>query len=295
MSLWTLLKLLAALCVMAVMTFTGMLAYHVTVSPLGGIFAKIIPNPGRITDGQSDADFAKMLDSAEMPDIDPGEKAFQKAHELLALGKIPEAREKLTTIVNVFPASSSAPVARRIVGEMNLDEILSTSHMAGKKIHVVKRGDSLLAIAAHYQTTIDCLMYLNSMMELRRIQPGDELVVMPLEWRLLIEPRRKSLSLWDGGRFICEFPILHLGATLSHSPQRSTIGSKSAEFAGRRVPPQGKHYQAAAKFIQLAKPAVQIRGWDGAGEKPAAGILLRPQDMEELSLLTRVGNEVEFR
>lgn len=295
MSLWTLCKLLAALAVMTVMAFTAMLAYHVAVAPLGGVFAKIIPNPVRITDGQSTADFAKMLDSAEMPDIDPGEKAFQKAHELLALGKIPEAREKLTAIVNVFPASSSAPTARRIVGEMNLDDILSTAHMEGKKIHVVKRGDSFLAIAAHYKTTMDCIMHLNSMMELRGIQPGDELVVMPLEFRLLIEPRRKSLSLWDGGRFIREYPILHLGAALSHTALRTTIQSKSAELAGRRVAPQAKDYRAADKVIQLAKQAVQIRGWNGTGDKPSGGILLSPQDMEEISLLTRVGNEAEFR
>ncbi|MCX6866271.1 MAG: LysM domain-containing protein, partial [Verrucomicrobia bacterium] len=216
-------------------------AYHVLVSSLGGIFTQIIPNPAHITNGQPDNDFTHMLDAAEMPDIDPGEKAFQKAHELLALGKLPEAREKLTAIVNIFPASSSAPVARRIVGEMNLDEILSTSHMEGKQIHVVKRGDSLLAIAAQYKTTIDCIMYLNAMMELRRIHPGDELVVMPLELRLLIEPQRKSLSLWDGGRFIREYPILHLGA-LARTPPKTTISSKSAEIDGRRVQSQSKDY-----------------------------------------------------
>ena len=164
MSLWTLIKLVAALGVIAVMTFTGMLAYHVAVAPLGGVFAEIIPDPVRITDGRSDADFAKMLESVEMPDIDPGEKSFQKAHELLALGKLPEARERLTTIVNIFPGSASAPIARRIVGQMNLDEILSSSHSEGKKIHVVKRGDSFLAIAARHNTTMDCMMHLNSMM-----------------------------------------------------------------------------------------------------------------------------------
>lgn len=294
MSFWTLFKLFAAVCVMAVMTFTGMLAYHVVVSSLGGIFTKIIPNPVHISNNQADTDISQMLDSPEMPDIDPGEKAFQKAHELLALGKLAEAREKLTAIVNVFPASSSAPVARRIVGDMNLDEILSTSHMDGKTIHVVKRGDSFLAIASQYKTTIDCIMYLNSMMELRRIQPGDELVVMPLDFRLLIEPRRKSLSLWDGGRFIREYPILHLG-TIARTSQKATISSKTAEFDGHRVQPQSKDYRAADKVIQLAKPSVQIRGWDGAGAKPPAGILLRPQDMEEISLLTRIGNDVEFR
>lgn len=295
MSLWTLIKLFAAACVIAVMTFTGLLAWHVAVRPLGGIFAKLIPNPVRIADGQSDADFAKMLDSAEMPDIDPGEKAFQKAHELLALGRLPEAREKLTAIVNVFPASSSAPVARRIVGEMNLDEVLSTSHMEGKKIHIVKRGDSFLGIAAQSKTTIDCMMHLNSMMELKGIQPGDELVVMPLEFRLLIEPRRKSLSLWDGGRFIREYQILHLSSTITPVAQRSAIVSKSAELEGRRVQPQSKEYRAASKVIQIAKHSVQIRAWDGAGEKPSGGILLRPHDMEEINLLTRVGNEVEIR
>lgn len=294
MSLWTFCKLLAALCVMAVMTFTGMLAYHVAVAPLGGIFAKIIPNPVRMTGSQTDPDFATMLDAAEMPDTDPGEKAFQKAHELLALGKLPAAREKLTTIVNVFPASSCAPVARRIVGEMNLDDLLSTSHMEGKKIHVVKRGDSFLAIAAQYHTTLDCIMHLNSMMELRSIQPGDELVVMPLDFRLLIEVRRKVVSLWDGARFIREYPILHL-ASVSSASQKTTISSKSAELDGHRVQPQSKDYRAADKAVQIAKPAVQMRGWDGIGEKPAGAILMSPQDMEEISLLTRVGNEVDIR
>ena len=295
MSLWTFCKLLAALCVMAVMTFTGMLAYHVAVSPLGGIFTKIIPNPVRLADNQTDTDFAKMLDAAEMPDIDPGEKTYQKAHELLAMGKLAEAREKLTAIVNVFPASSCAPTARRIVGEMNLDDLLSSSHMDGKKIHVVKRGDSFLAIAAQAKTSIDCIMHLNSMMELRSIQPGDELVVMPLNFRLLIEPQRKSLSLWDDGRFIREYPILHLSASLAHSPHKTTLNSKSAELDGHRIAPQSKDYRAADKVLQLTKAGVQIRGWNGTGDKPAAGILLHPQDMEEISLLTRVGNEVEIR
>lgn len=295
MRFWTLFKLCAALGVMGVMVFTGMLAYHVRVAPLGGVFAKLIPNPVGVADAAAGPDAAAMLDAAEMPDTDPGEKAFQKAHELLAVGKLPEAREKLSTIVNIFPASAAAPVARRIVGEMNLDDLLSSAHLAGKKIHVVKRGDSIFAIAAQYQTTIDCIMCLNSMMEFKSIQPGDELVVMPLNFRLLVEPRRQALSLWDGGRFVREYPVLHLGAAVGHLLPKTTISSKSAELAGKRVQSQAKDFRAAAKLIQLAKSPVQIRGWDGAGDKPAGGILVKTQDMEELSLLTRVGNEVEFR
>ncbi|MBC8126430.1 MAG: LysM peptidoglycan-binding domain-containing protein [Gloeobacteraceae cyanobacterium ES-bin-144] len=294
MSLWTLLKLIAALCVAAVMVLTGMLAYHVAVRPLGGIFAKIIPDPVQVSANQTDTDFAKMLDSSDMPDIDPGEKAFQKAHELLAMGKNAEAREKLISIINIFPGSSTAPIARRIVGEMNLDEILSSSNMTGKQTYVVKSGDSFLAIAAKNKTTIESIMHLNSMMEFKKIQPGDEFVIMPLEFRLLIEPQRKSLSLWEAGRFIREFPILNIGAGAPLTAQHTTINSKSAESDGKRVQPQSKNYASAEKILQLTKPPTQIRSWDGSSDKPS-GILLRPQDMEELSLLTRVGNDVEIR
>ena len=295
MSFWMVCKLLAALGVIAVMSFTGMFAYHVAVAPLGGVFEKIIPRPTEIVGAQPDADFAKMLDSAELPDIDPGEKAFQKAHELLALGKLCEAREKLTAIVNVFPTSSSAPVARRIVGEMNLDEILSTTHMEGKKSHIVKRGNSFLGIAAEYGTSLDSIMHLNGMMELKNIQPGEELIVMPLNFRLLIEPQRKALSVWDGARFIREYPIIHLDIQGKLVTGKTTISSKLAELGGRQVAPQSKDYRAADKVIQIAKPSLQIRGATGMADALPHGIILHTHDMEEISLLTRVGNEVEIR
>jgi len=296
MSLWTLVKILAALCVMGVMAFTGMLAWHVAVEPLGGVFERIVPRPSELLTGPTDEELVKMLESPEMPDIDPGEKAFQKAHELLALGRLDEAREKLATIVNIYPNSSSALTARRIIGEMNLDEILSTDHMEGKQVHEVKPGDSLLGIAAKHHTTIDCMMHLNSMLELPRLQPGQKMVVMPLDFRLLIEPRRGTVSLWDGGRFIRDYPVLHWGAG-SKAARHGKITAKPAEIEGRRVLPQSADYRAAEKVIVIEAPPLQVRAWDdGENEdKPVGTILLRPEDMEELSLLTRVGNEVEIR
>jgi LysM repeat protein len=297
MRLWFLVKFIALFAVLGVMGFTAMLAYHVLVEPLGGVFEKIIPNPHEIAHKQPDVDFAKMLDSAELPDIDPGEKAFQKAHELIALGQLPEAREKLTAIVNVFPTSPSAPIARRIVGDMNLDEILSASYKEGKQVHTVKRGDSYFAIAGKYKTTLDCIMFLNGMLELGNLQPGDELNVMPLEFRLLIEPQRQSISIWDGGRFIREYPILKL-QTSGHplANQRTTIESKFAVGPdSKRIQPQAKGYRGAKKVIQLSKVPVPILTYDPADPDQPRGIFLSGPDVEELTLLTRAGNEVEIR
>lgn len=295
MSLWTFFKLLAAICVMSAMGFTGLLAYHVLVTPLGGVFEKIIPKSADVPGRQPDADFAKMLDAAELPDIDPGEKSFQKAHELLALGKLGEAREKLTNIVSTYPTSSTAPSARRIVGEMNMDEILSTSHMTGKATHVVKRGNSFLSIASQYRTSFDMIVHLNGMMEIKGLQPGDELVVMPLDFRVLIDSQRKVISIWEGERFLREYRVIHFGVQGSMSPGKTKIASKFAQTEGRKVAPPAKEYRSAEKVILLTRPAIQIRSAAAVEEETPRGLVLAPQDMEELNLLTRAGNDVEIR
>jgi hypothetical protein len=295
MSLWTVFKLFAAIGVLTVMSFTGMLTYHILVRPLGGIFERIIPNPGEIVGRETDVNFATIADAVEIPAIDPGAKAFKKAHDLLALGKLDEAREKLSTIINVYPSSSKAPMARRIVGDMNLDEILSTSHMQGKLEYVVKPGNSFLGIAAEHHTTLDLIMHLNNMMELGNLQPGDELVVMPLEYRLLIDSKRKTLSIWDGGRFVSEYPIIHLGIPGGLPAGKSKIGSKTAEAEGKRVLPQSKGYRSADKVLQISKPVLVIRGAAADSKDFPRGIIVRPEDIEEISLLTQVGNEVEIR
>jgi hypothetical protein len=332
MRVWTFVKLLAAAAVIGAIAFTGMFAYHVAVRPLGGVFEKIIPNPSGVMGRPPEAEFSRIVDAAEMPDIDPGEKTFQKAHELIALGHLPAAREKLTTIVNIFPSSSSAPLARHIVGEMNLDEILSTTQMTGKQIHLVKRGDSFLGIAAHYQTTLDFIMHLNGLQELKNLLPGDELIVMPLEFHLLIEPHRKALSLWDGGRFLCEYPILHLETAGKLANLRTSIQAKAGQLDSRHSKPKTKPEAKPradskadsradskadsradskadsradskaevkggpppAKAIQLAKLPLQIRAY-APDDTGARGIFLSPPDMEEVFLLTRIGNSVEIR
>jgi hypothetical protein len=295
MRLWTIVKIFAALGVLAVMAFTGMLGYHVAVSPLGGVFEKIIPRTIVTASSQKpDNELVQMLKSSELPDIDPGENAFKKANELLALGQMEEAREKLTSIVELFPYSPSATKARSIVGEMNLDEVLSAAHMEGKQSHIVKRGNSFLGIAAEHKTTLEMIMHLNGLLELKNLQPGDELIVMPLEFRLLIEPQRKALSIWKGDQFIREYPIVGLGVTGKLAAGKTKISSKTANVEGRPVTIQSKEYHGADKIMQIAKPSLQIRSAADRKE-PMNGIILSAEDMEDINLLIRVGNDVEIR
>lgn len=294
MRFWIIVKITAGLAVAGVVALTGALAYHITVKPLGGIFAKIIPEAGTVLRVEREEDIAKFLDAAEMPDFEPGDRAFRKAHELIAMGKIAEGREKLMAIVNVFPSSPAAPTARRIVGEMNLDEILSSAFPEGKTNYEVKRGDSYFAIAGRNNTSLDMLMHLNGMMELKNLQPGDDLQLLPLNFRVLIEPRRKAVSLWEGARFVCEYPIIRFTGSIPNSG-KTVIASRRATIGSRNVPPTERDYRSTSKSIQLKSPPLQIFPFDETDEAPPSGLFLSEPDIEELFLLTRTGNEVEIR
>ncbi len=295
MRIWLIIKLLCATIVIAVVAMTGMLVHHVHVSPLAGWPSRIIPEPGSLRAQQQVPQIARTLETQAIPEIDPGEQAYEKAYEMMVLGNMDQAREKLTALFNVFPQSAAATTARRIVGEMNLDSILSTTSMEGKQIHTVQRGDSYLAIAAHYGTTVDLMIHLNSMAELKNLQPGKRLIVMPLDFRIVVERNRKAVSLWQEGRFIREYPALAMQG-VPKTAQSSSISAKIAEIGSSRVPSHAPEYSGAHKILQIASPALQIRGWDrDAGEEAPNGILLRPHDMEELALLVRTGNPVEFR
>jgi hypothetical protein len=294
MRIWLTIKIIAGIIVVGIAIFTGMLSYHIAVKPLGGVFAKIIPEAGNVMRDTKEEDFSKMLEASEMPDFEPGDRAFQKALELIALGKIREGREKLMAIINVFSSSPSAPQARRIVSMMNLDEVLSSDFRTGKNTYKVKSGDSYFAIAGHNETSLDMIMHLNNMMQLQNLKIGDELTVMSLNYRILIEPQRNSLSLWDDAKFICDYPILKIQGAVP-AAGTTVIATRRAELGGKIVSPTAAEYRSTRKSIALKNPAIQILPYDEGNEPPPRGLFIKEADLEELFLLTRNGNVVEIR
>ncbi|WP_193214461.1 LysM peptidoglycan-binding domain-containing protein [Luteolibacter marinus] len=297
MRLWTLIKLVAGAVVLGITVFTGLLVWHVRGEPLGGIFSQLVP----VKFDPEPIDTLPQADST-LPEIDPGAKVFERARELIAIGDLAGARDRLRTVVSIYPRSKAAPEARRIVGEMNLDDLLSASHMEGKEIHIVRPGESYLGIAAKYDTTLDCIMHLNGLLDLKGLHPGDELIVMPLRLRVMIEPGRKVLSLWDGGRFVKEYPMLAVDLAGLRGGLQTKISSKSGISGNRRVTPGMKEYRNSEKTFSLEKSSLQIRPLDPTAPRddeedlsPGSGFHLAVEDVEELALLLRPGNEVEIR
>jgi len=231
------------------------------------------------------------------PLVDPGELAFERAAELLAMAEVEEAREKLEFVVGVYPGSASAGEARRILGELNLDELLSTDVMDGKLVHEVERGDTFLGIAARYETTLDCIMHLNNLQRMDRLYPGDELVVMPLNFNVRVDVERRLLNLMREGRFLKVYELADVRVREGARGTVHTIVEQKMGMVGdEMVAVMHEGYRSAEKVLTLARTGLQIREVaDVSEEEPGRGIYLRGPQMEELALLLRVGNEVEIR
>jgi len=236
---------------------------------------------------------------------EPGQHEFKRALEFIALDRLDEAREKLLFIQNLYPNSVNAPEARRILGEINLDEILSIENMKNKKVHKVADGEGYLHIANKYNTTIDCIMFLNGFTELASLHKGDEIIVMPLDFKLMVNLDKERVELFhrDDQKkehvFAKSYLIqkIDLGS-LRAGAYQTTIKRKLGEMGGRTYNPTHSNFRHALKVLgfYLNKHYAQFRPVPAAdAEDPGQGVFLKNSDMEELSMLIRVGNEVEVK
>jgi len=230
--------------------------------------------------------------------VEPDEIAFERAREFLATGQFEEARVKLEFIVTLYPGSPSAAEGRRILGELNLDDLLSTEVMDGKVMYTVKSGDNFTKIARQHETTLDCIMHMNGLQRMDKLYPGNELVLLPLNFNIKIDVPRKRLSLFREGHFLKAYQLLSARTRRgAKGTLRSKIGQKIGISNGSRISPvRHESYRVAQKVLILDHQGLQLREVVEADEENSGrGFFLSESDMEELALLLRVGNEVEVR
>src|SRR5947207_9684543 len=82
---------------------------------------------------------------APTPDISLPE--FQAAAKLRQDGKLVEARDALTAFIQKYPAGLHVEEAKDLLGEVNIDILLSRTPSPEKQEYVVKPGDVLQKVA----------------------------------------------------------------------------------------------------------------------------------------------------
>jgi len=236
----------------------------------------------------------ESLEPGERPDL--GKRHFDEAVLLLEEGELLSARDRLLYLMDYFPESEMSEDARRIVGEINLDLLLSRIPLPGKGEHTVRSGEALVTIARRHDTTIDYIMRANAKTT-ALIYPNEVLTVFPLNYRVEIDLEAGVVTVFDGETFFKHYPIVdrNLPPTLS-APVSTSVSEKVAWHRDRPINFADANYLDCSKWIRTEKIGLFIRGVDDSSERDsrAFGVMVAQTDMEELFTILRVGTEVKL-
>ncbi len=232
----------------------------------------------------------------ERPDL--GKRHFDAAVQLIKEGELVSARDRLLYLMQYFPESATYPEARRLVGELNMDMLVSKIPLVGKTEHTVKRGEALVSIASRNKTTIDYIMRANAKTS-EFIFPNEVLTVYPLDFHVIISLGKGTVTVLDGEALFKEYTILdrHLPADL-RAPVSTTISEKVAWDGNQPINFTDKNYMNCSKWIRTGKIGLFIRqletGANPADETRPYGIMVEKADIEELFTILRVGAKVDL-
>ncbi|MCH1409816.1 MAG: LysM peptidoglycan-binding domain-containing protein [Verrucomicrobiales bacterium] len=231
----------------------------------------------------------------EKPDL--GKRHFDKAIDLVKEGEIVSARDRLLYLMTYFPESKTHSEARRIVGELNMDLLVSKIPQPNKSIHIVRSGEALVSIAGRSQTTIDYIMRASGKVN-TLIYPNEELIVYPLALRAEVNLSDKLVTLFEGELFFKEYAIQDTNLPPEFSSTASTtVREKVAWHDGKPINFENTNYMDCTKWIRTGKIGLVFREYDSAIENGSQvwGIMLDTADMEELFTVLRNGSRVDLR
>ncbi len=246
---------------------------------------------------------------------DPGLKPFYAAVESIRAQNWDSAREQLAYLMRYYPDSSKYAEAKRMLGEINLDQLLSPAPMPGKVEHTIRSGDYFSVLQKRYQTTIDYILRTNGRTT-HFVRIGEKLWVMPLHFALQANLTDKTLTVFkveevqpqvaaagDNSSsaipekkevFFKEYKIVDANFPPTVSvPHTTKISSKPAWLGEKQAKFDQPEYHFAQKWLQTSKIGVAIKSapedMENATETRKMGILVSPSDMSELFTYVRVG------
>lgn len=281
-----------------------------------------------LVESQVEKDIAAMK-GKDRPRIDPGLRRFEAAVGLIREGQIDAGRDALYKLRQQFPDSAACPEAMRIIGEINMDQLYSHNHKAGKKDYIVQPGNTLLGIATKHDTTVDSIIRMNSLLS-TLLQPGDHLTLIPMDFHLGVDVSNKQVMLLrkvgDKEYLFKAYDAkeVRLPANL-RLPVQMELSGKNASFEGKTTLSTDPNYAAAEKWISASKPGSTTSGivlrtppvakaipveapmaTVATGATPDAmpapapsaaaetGIFLSREDIEELFALVRRGSKLSL-
>ena len=226
---------------------------------------------------------------ASTPDISLPE--FQAAAKLRQEGKVPEARAALTALIEKYPNGLHVEEAKDLLGEVNVDILLSRTPSPEKEEYIVRPGDVLAKIAHKVKSTPELIMRMNNLNS-TMLRVGERLLISHPDFSLVIQRKAKLVVLLDKGAFFKQYHVQEVKLTAKQPPRTVTkVAEIMAWRGGRRIGFGTKEFIGSTRWIRLAAPGYTLYSVaDGAHPNvdqppPPTGLALAASDVEELSAL----------
>ena len=218
------------------------------------------------------------------------EEARQKGYALLAQTKDPALTASLETLL----------------GQLNIELILSQARMPEKEEYVVRSGDSLARIARKFKTTVDLIKKSNALQR-SMLHPGDRLRIFKGTFTLTISKSRNDLVVKVNDRF---FKRYRVGTgKFGTTPTGTFVITEKIEQPpwwrpdGKMIPFGDKANVLGTRWMSLQATSTTnaVRGYglhgtwepETIGLQASAGcVRLLNSDVEELFLLVPTGTRV---
>lgn len=247
--------------------------------------------------------------SGEKPD--PGLKEFSAATDLIRSGDVFAARERLAYLMRYYSDSTKYSEAKRVLGEINMDLLISRSPAPWKTNYTVRPGDSLSRIASIHRCTLDYIIRANGLTS-TSLTPGDKLWVARLDFALKANLKARTLTLLrqltpvpgaqlPSEEFFKEYsivevdlpPTVRIPYETKISDKPAWEGSKPVAFSTSKA-----SYFTAHRWLQTSKPGLVIQAVPAdpasAAAERKAGILLPEGDLKELYTVVRTGSPLRL-
>src|SRR5437879_5776989 len=186
------------------------------------------------------------------PAVDVSLPEFQAALQLRQEGKLTETRDALVAFIQKYPSGKHLDEARDLLGEVNIDILLSRHPSPEKIEYVVKPGDVLAKIARKLKTTPELIMRMNNMSG-TMLHIGEHLLISHPDFSIVIQRKMNLVMLLNHGTFFKQY---HVREAKLSPKQPSKITAKVAETMawkdGKRIGLGSKDYLSSTRWIRLA-------------------------------------------
>src|SRR6266513_3940281 len=143
------------------------------------------------------------------PAVDISLPEFQAAVQLRQDRKLAEARDALVNFIQKYPSGKHLDEARDVLGEVNVDILLSRHPSPEKIEYVVKPGDVLAKISRKLKTTPELIIRMNNMSS-TMLHIGEHLLISHPDFALVVQRKQNLLTVLNHGGFFKQYHVKEL-------------------------------------------------------------------------------------